>query len=74
MHRFYGPDNVNKAKAEIIKYIFKEYIDTPMEEDCCHPSEPIIAVDPTMGVPSAIALQMGDWVTARGCRRSAACG
>lgn len=64
--RLYGHESVNRAKAEIIKAAFKKHIDTPMEEEWWHPGDPIISVDPTMGVPSAIALQMGDWVGGRG--------
>jgi 4-cresol dehydrogenase (hydroxylating) flavoprotein subunit len=64
--RLYGPESINKAKAEIVKAAFKKHIDTPMREEWWHPGDPIISVDPTMGVPSAIALQMGDWVGGRG--------
>jgi 4-cresol dehydrogenase (hydroxylating) flavoprotein subunit len=49
--RLYGPESINKAKAEIVKAAFKKHIDTPMKEEWWHPGDPIISVDPTMGVP-----------------------
>jgi 4-cresol dehydrogenase (hydroxylating) flavoprotein subunit len=64
--RLYGEESVNKAKAEIVKKAFAKHIKTPMAEEWWRTGDPIIAVDPTMGAPSAVALQMGDWVGGRG--------
>lgn len=64
--RLYGDEAVNKAKASVIKAAFKKHIDAPMEEIWWRPGNPINAMDPTMGIPSAVALQMGDWVGGRG--------
>jgi 4-cresol dehydrogenase (hydroxylating) flavoprotein subunit len=64
--RLYGPEALNKAKAEIVKTAFKTHFAEPMEEAWWHAGEPRMSVDPTMGVPSAVALQMGDWVGGRG--------
>ncbi len=64
--RLYGDENVNKAKAEIIKAAFKRHIDTPAHEDWWRTGDARSQFDPTVGVPSAVALQMGDWVGGRG--------
>jgi 4-cresol dehydrogenase (hydroxylating) len=64
--RLYGDENVNKAKAEVIKAAFKARLDAPPQEDWWRQGDPVNQYDPTMGVPSAVALQMGDWVGGRG--------
>ncbi|NCN85065.1 MAG: FAD-binding oxidoreductase [Sphingomonadales bacterium] len=64
--RFYGDETLNKAKADIVKKAFKRHIDTPPMEVWWQQGDPINQYDPTMGMPSAIALQMGDWVGGRG--------
>ncbi|AMO71237.1 FAD-binding oxidoreductase [Sphingorhabdus sp. M41] len=64
--RFYGDETLNKAKADIVKKAFKRHIDTPPMEVWWKQGDPINQYDPTMGMPSAIALQMGDWVGGRG--------
>ena len=63
--RFYGNEDVNKAQAEVVKAAFKQHIDAPPQEDWWRQGEELNQYDPTMGVPSAIALQMGDWVGGR---------
>jgi 4-cresol dehydrogenase (hydroxylating) flavoprotein subunit len=64
--RLYGDENVNKAKAEVIKAAFKAKLDAPPQETWWRSGDPVNQYDPTMGVPSAVALQMGDWVGGRG--------
>ncbi len=64
--RLYGDENVNKAKAEVIKAAFKTKLDAPPHEVWWRTGDPVNQYDPTMGVPSAVALQMGDWVGGRG--------
>ncbi len=64
--RLYGDEGVNKAKAEVVKAAFKKHIDTPMREEWWHPGDEVVALDPTMGVPTAVPLQMSDWVGGRG--------
>jgi 4-cresol dehydrogenase (hydroxylating) len=64
--RLYGDEGVNKAKAEVVKAAFKKHIDTPMREEWWHPGDEVVALDPTMGTPSAVPLQMSDWVGGRG--------
>ncbi|MFM5948989.1 MAG: FAD-dependent oxidoreductase, partial [Novosphingobium sp.] len=64
--RLYGDEAVNKAKAEVIKKAFKVHLDAPPREDWWRTGDPVNQYDPTMGVPSAVALQMGDWVGGRG--------
>ncbi|WP_284124318.1 FAD-binding oxidoreductase [Parerythrobacter aestuarii] len=63
--RLYGDEGVNKARAEVIKKAFKQHLDAPAREDWWRQGEERNQYDPTVGVPSAIALQMGDWVGGR---------
>jgi 4-cresol dehydrogenase (hydroxylating) len=60
--RVYGDETVNKAKAEVIKAAFRKHIATPMEEVWWRKGDPTNVMDTTLGVPSAVPLQMGDWV------------
>ncbi|MBN8500350.1 MAG: FAD-binding oxidoreductase [Sphingomonadales bacterium] len=64
--RLYGDEAVNKAKANVIKSAFKRKLDAPPHEGWWRTGDPVNQYDPTMGVPSAVALQMGDWVGGRG--------
>ena len=64
--RLYGDESINKAKAEVIKAAFKRKLDTPAREEWWRQGDALNQYDPTMGVPSAVALQMGDWVGGRG--------
>lgn len=64
--RLYGDEGINKARAEVIKAAFKRNLDTPPQEVWWRQGDPVNQYDPTMGVPSAVALQMGDWVGGRG--------
>jgi 4-cresol dehydrogenase (hydroxylating) flavoprotein subunit len=64
--RFYGDESLNKARAEIVKKAFKQKLDTPPHEVWWRQGDPVNQYDPTLGVPSAVALQMGDWVGGRG--------
>ncbi len=64
--RLYGDEGLNKARAEVIKKAFKKHIDTPPIETWWRQGDAVNQYDPTMGVPSAVALQMGDWVGGRG--------
>jgi len=60
--RLYGDETVNKAKAEVVKAAFKRHLDTPMQELWWRQGDPTNIMDTTLGVPSAVPLQMGDWV------------
>jgi 4-cresol dehydrogenase (hydroxylating) flavoprotein subunit len=64
--RLYGDEGLNKARAEVIKKAFKAKLDAPPQEVWWRQGDPVNQYDPTMGVPSAVALQMGDWVGGRG--------
>jgi 4-cresol dehydrogenase (hydroxylating) flavoprotein subunit len=64
--RLYGDEGLNKARAEVIKKAFKRHLDTPAREEWWRQGDPLNQYDPTTGVPSAVALQMGDWVGGRG--------
>jgi 4-cresol dehydrogenase (hydroxylating) flavoprotein subunit len=64
--RLYGDESLNKARAEVIKKAFKRHLDAAPQELLWRQGDAINQYDPTMGVPSAVALQMGDWVGGRG--------
>ncbi|MDE2339554.1 MAG: FAD-binding oxidoreductase [Alphaproteobacteria bacterium] len=64
--RLYGDEAINRAKADVVKAAFKRHLDVPMREDWWHPGDEVVALDPTMGIPSAVPLQMSDWVGGRG--------
>ncbi len=64
--RLYGDEGLCKARAEVIKKAFSQNLKTPPHEVWWHQGEDRMQYDPTLGVPSAVALQMGDWVGGRG--------
>jgi 4-cresol dehydrogenase (hydroxylating) flavoprotein subunit len=63
--RLYGDENVNKAQADVIKAAFKRHLDAPMHEEWWRKGDARNIYDVTVGVPSAVPLQMGDWVGGR---------
>jgi 4-cresol dehydrogenase (hydroxylating) len=64
--RLYGDETVNRAKAGVIKQAFGKHLATPAHEEYWRAGDPVSQYDVTVGVPSAVALQMGDWVGGRG--------
>jgi 4-cresol dehydrogenase (hydroxylating) len=64
--RLYGDEAVNRARADVLKKAFRRHLETPPHEETWKPGDPVIQYDVTMGVPSAVALQMADWVGGRG--------
>lgn len=64
--RFYGDEGLNKARAEVVKAAFKRHLDTPPRETWWRRGDPVNMYDATMGVPTAVPLQMSDWVGGRG--------
>ncbi len=64
--RLYGDEPVIKAKAEIIKAAMAKNLSTPPVENWWHEGDPIHAMEITMGIPSAVPLQMSDWIGGRG--------
>ncbi|MCP5395415.1 MAG: FAD-binding oxidoreductase [Sphingomonadaceae bacterium] len=64
--RLYGDEAVNKAKAEVIKSAMARHLATPPLEEWWRQGDPVNQYDTTMGVPSAVALQMGDWIGGAG--------
>ncbi len=64
--RLYGDESVNRAKAAVIKAAMARHLDAPPQEQLWRQGDPLHAYDTTMGVPSAVPLQMGDWVGGRG--------
>lgn len=64
--RLYGEEPVVKAKAEIVKAAMKQNLAAAPLENWWRAGDPINAYETTMGVPSAVPLQMSDWVGGRG--------
>jgi 4-cresol dehydrogenase (hydroxylating) len=50
----------------VVKKAFRQHLDTPPHEDAWKTGDPVNQYDVTLGIPSAVALQMGDWVGGRG--------
>lgn len=64
--RLYGDEPVIKAKAEIIKAAMKRNLAAAPVENWWRGGDPVHAHDAAMGIPSAVPLQMGDWIGGRG--------
>nr|WP_253951035.1 FAD-dependent oxidoreductase [Novosphingobium sp. SG751A] len=64
--RLYGDESVNKAKAEVIKAAFKRHLSAPAMESWWRQGDPKPPLDLALGTPSAVPLQMSDWVGGRG--------
>ncbi|SFG44549.1 4-cresol dehydrogenase (hydroxylating) [Novosphingobium sp. CF614] len=64
--RLYGEESVIKAKAEIVKAAMARNLKDPPQENWWREGDPINAFEITMGVPSAVPLQMSDWIGGRG--------
>jgi 4-cresol dehydrogenase (hydroxylating) flavoprotein subunit len=64
--RLYGEEGVNKARAEVIKQAFKAHLNAPPREEWWHEGDNRNLYDLTLGMPTAVPLQMSDWVGGRG--------
>ena len=64
--RLYGEEPVVKARAEVVKAAMKRNLAAAPQEHWWRQGDPIGQYDTTMGVPSAVPLQMSDWVGGRG--------
>lgn len=64
--RFYGEESVVKAKAEVVKAAMAQHLKAPPTEHWWHEGDFVDAFAITMGVPSAVPLQMSDWIGGRG--------
>ncbi|MEI9852175.1 MAG: FAD-binding oxidoreductase [Sphingomonas sp.] len=64
--RLYGDAAVNRARAAVVKRAMRKHLKAAPHEDWWRQGDPISAYDVTMGVPSAVPLQMSDWVGGRG--------
>jgi 4-cresol dehydrogenase (hydroxylating) len=64
--RLYGDEAINRAKAEVVKRAFRQHLAAPPHEETWRAGDPVSQYDATLGIPSAVALQMGDWVGGRG--------
>ena len=63
--RLYGVESIVKAQAEVVKAAFLPHLKVPPAEHWWHQGQPTNVMDTTLGVPSAVPLQMGDWVGGR---------
>nr|WP_246866157.1 FAD-dependent oxidoreductase [Novosphingobium sp. SG720] len=64
--RLYGEESVIKAKAEIVKAAMKRHLAAPPQENWWRQGDAIGQYEISMGVPSAVPLQMSDWIGGRG--------
>jgi 4-cresol dehydrogenase (hydroxylating) len=64
--RLYGEEPVVKARAEVVKAAMKRHLDAAPAEHWWRQGDPVGQYEMTMGVPSAVPLQMFDWVGGRG--------
>jgi len=64
--RLYGNEAVNRAKADVVQKAFARHLPTPPTQEHWKLGEPLSQFDITAGVPSAVPLQMSDWVGGRG--------
>ena len=64
--RLYGEEPVVRAKAEIVKAAMGRHLKAPPAENWWHEGDEINCLATTMGVPSAVPLQMSDWIGGRG--------
>ena len=63
--RLYGEKAVVRARADVVIRAFKEKTDAQFQELWWYRGDPLHSMDTTMGVPSAVPLQMGEWVGGR---------
>jgi 4-cresol dehydrogenase (hydroxylating) len=64
--RLYGDEAINRAKADVLKRAFGKHVAAPPLEETWKTGYPASQYDATLGIPSAVALQMGDWIGGRG--------
>ncbi|MCW6529249.1 FAD-binding oxidoreductase [Sphingomonas sp. MMSM20] len=64
--RLYGDEGIVKARADVVKAAMARHLKTPPVENWWRQGDPVNAMDITMGVPSAVPLQMSDWIGGRG--------
>ena len=64
--RLYGEENVVKARADVVKAAMKRNLAAEPAEHWWRQGDPIGQYETTMGVPSAVPLQMSDWIGGRG--------
>jgi 4-cresol dehydrogenase (hydroxylating) len=64
--RLYGDARVNEVNADIIKKAFRQHTDKEIKVIPWNKGDPRSVYDPSLGVPTALPLQMGNWVGGRG--------
>ncbi len=64
--RLYGDEGIVGARATVVKQAMARHLNVPPAEHWWRQGDPVNAMDITMGVPSAVPLQMSDWVGGRG--------
>jgi 4-cresol dehydrogenase (hydroxylating) len=64
--RLYGEAPVNQAHADIITKAFRKHTDKEIKITPWNKGDPRTPYDPSLGIPTALPLQMGNWVGGRG--------
>lgn len=64
--RLYGDARVNEVNADIIKKAFRQHTDKEIKVIPWNKGDPRSPYDPSLGVPTTLPLQMGNWVGGRG--------
>jgi 4-cresol dehydrogenase (hydroxylating) len=64
--RLYGHESVNRARAQVVIAAMKRHLAANPRVEWWRQGDPVNAYDVTMGVPSAVPLQMSDWIGGRG--------
>lgn len=64
--RLYGDPRVNEINADIIKKAFREHTDKEIKVTPWNKGDPRTPYDPSLGVPTTLPLQMGNWLGGRG--------
>jgi len=64
--RLYGDARVNEVNADIITKEFRKHTDKEIKVTPWNQGDPRTPYDPSLGVPTALPLQMGNWLGGRG--------
>jgi 4-cresol dehydrogenase (hydroxylating) len=64
--RLYGDARVNETHADVITKAFRKHTDKEVKITPWNKGDPRTPYDPSLGVPTALPLQMGNWLGGRG--------
>lgn len=64
--RLFGDERITRGQADVIREAFARHTKNTFSEHPWTKGDPVMAVDPSFGVPSAVPLQMGAWTGGRG--------